>query len=86
MCMCDKMRNQIRVYHTVGTVPKSNIKITKRDNIDTPNTQLHNRSLSWLGTGTKIKSGEAKLILWVFEYFRTSSPTLIIPNISANKF
>jgi hypothetical protein len=28
-----------------------------RQNIDTPNTQIHDNSLSWLGTGTSIKSG-----------------------------
>jgi hypothetical protein len=63
------MRNQI--YHTVGTVPKSNRKIlnklyydekkkkkkkkrkiAKGGNINTPNTLIHNRSLSWLGTCT----------------------------------
>jgi len=31
---------------TVGTIPKSNIKI------DTPNTQIYDHSLFWLGTGT----------------------------------
>ena len=29
-------------------VPKSNRKISDRDKIDTPNTQIHDRSLSWL--------------------------------------
>jgi hypothetical protein len=27
-------------YHTVGTIPKSNIKIVEKGNIDTPNTQI----------------------------------------------
>jgi len=44
-------------YHMVGTVPKSNRKIVQRDKIDIPNTQIHDRSLLWLGTGTSIKSG-----------------------------
>jgi hypothetical protein len=26
-----------KIYHTVGTVPKSNRKITERDTIDNPN-------------------------------------------------
>ena len=30
------MKNKI--YHTVGTIPKSYIKIVERDKIDTPNT------------------------------------------------
>jgi hypothetical protein len=42
---------------TVGTIPKSNIKIVERDKIDTSNTQIHDRSLSWCGTGTLINSG-----------------------------
>ena len=29
-----------------------------------PNSQSHDRSLFWLGTGTSIKSGSVKLILW----------------------
>jgi hypothetical protein len=27
-------------YYTVGTVPKSNIKIVESDKVDTPNTQI----------------------------------------------
>jgi len=41
--------------HTVGTIQKSNIKIVERGKIDTLNTQIHDRSVSWLGTGTSIK-------------------------------
>jgi hypothetical protein len=41
-------------YHTVGTIPISNIKFVERANIDTPNTQVHNRSFSWLGTDTSV--------------------------------
>jgi hypothetical protein len=39
-------------YHTVGTIPKSNIKIVERSKIDISNTQIHGRSFSWLETGT----------------------------------
>ena len=46
------MKNEIHVYHTVGTIPKSNIKIVERGNIDTPNTQINDRSVSCLGTDT----------------------------------
>jgi len=28
-------------YHTVGRIPKSNIKIVEGVKIDTPNTQIH---------------------------------------------
>jgi hypothetical protein len=47
-------------YHTVGTVPKSNGKIVESGKIDTHNT--HDRSLSWFGSGTSIKSGRVKLV------------------------
>jgi hypothetical protein len=43
-------------YHTVGTIPKSNIKIVGRWKIDKPNTQIHDHTLSWLGKGTSIKT------------------------------
>jgi hypothetical protein len=32
-------------------------KIVKRGIIETPNTKIHDRSHSWLGTSTSIKSG-----------------------------
>ena len=36
--------------HTIGTIPKSYIKIVERGKIGTSNTQTHDHSLSWLGT------------------------------------
>jgi len=36
-------------------VLKSNRKIIKRVKIDAPNIQIHDCSLSWLGTSTSIK-------------------------------
>ena len=33
------------------------LKITETDKINTPNTDIHENSLSWLGTGTKSVSG-----------------------------
>ena len=58
-------------YHTVVTIPKWNIKIVEGGNIDIPNTQIHDRSLSGLGTGTLIKSvgvepvnGDIFILLW----------------------
>jgi hypothetical protein len=47
---------------SVGTFPKSNIKIVEIGKIDTPNTQIYGRSLSLLGTGTSIKSGGVILV------------------------
>ena len=49
----NKMENKI--YHAVGTFPKSNRKIVERGKIDTPNVEIHDISLSWFGTGTLIK-------------------------------
>jgi len=48
-------------YHTVRTVLQSSIKIVESGKIGTPSTQLHERSFSWLGTDTSIKSGGVKL-------------------------
>jgi hypothetical protein len=50
-------------YYTVGTVPKSNRKIVER-NKTISLSEMHNLSLSSVGTGTPIKHGAAKLILW----------------------
>ena len=47
--------NQITNYHTVELIAKSNIKITERGKFDTPNTQIHDHSLSSLCTGTPKK-------------------------------
>jgi hypothetical protein len=52
-------------YQIVATVPNTNKKkIIERDKMDTPNTHIHDQAFSWLGTGTSIKSGGFKLILW----------------------
>ena len=58
--------NQIKnkQYQSVGRIAKSNIKIVERGKMDTPNTQIHDHSLSCLGTGLLINSGGVKLILW----------------------
>ena len=50
-------------YRTVETVPKPNRKIIERSNIDTLNTQIHDHSLSWLGTDTSIQSGGVRIIV-----------------------
>jgi hypothetical protein len=50
-------------YYAVGAIPKSNIKIVIRGKIDIPYTQMHDRSLSCLGTDTSMKSGGVKLIV-----------------------
>jgi hypothetical protein len=50
------MKNKIK-YHTVGTVPKSNQKIIETKAKAIPLAHIHNHSLSWLDTGTLIKSG-----------------------------
>ena len=36
-------------------------KIAEKGKIDSPNVQIHDRSLSWLGTATTIKSGRVKV-------------------------
>jgi hypothetical protein len=38
---------------TVGTIQNLNIKIVDGGKIDTPKTQIHDRSLTWFGTSIK---------------------------------
>ena len=52
----NKKQKKTKKYYTVGLVPNSNRKIL--------DTQTHDHSLSWLGTGTSIKSDRVKLDLW----------------------
>ena len=49
----NKLKN--KTYRTIREVLKSNIKIVERNKINAPNTQIHDHSLFWLGTGTSIK-------------------------------
>jgi hypothetical protein len=49
-----------KICYTVEIVPGFNRNIVERDKIDAPNTQKRGRSLSWLGTGTLIKSYRVK--------------------------
>jgi hypothetical protein len=44
-------------YHTVGIILKSNRKLVKQSQNYTPNTHIHDRSFSWIGTGVSIKCG-----------------------------
>ena len=41
-----------KIYQIGGTVQIYNRKILERNNIDTPNINLHALTLPWLGTGT----------------------------------
>jgi len=56
----DKLNN--KKYYTVRTVPKSTRKIAERGKINTPDTQIHDRSLSCLDSS--IKSDGVKLVIW----------------------
>jgi len=49
-------------YHTVETV-QNPIGNRRKRQIDTINTQIHDLSLSWIGTGTSLKSGRVTLAL-----------------------
>ena len=58
----------IYIYIYIMTItkllsPKIKQNTTERRKIDTHNTQIHDRSLSMLGTGTPIQSGGVKLDL-----------------------
>ena len=57
------LKNKEKKYYTVETIPKSNGKTPRnRVTISTPNTQIHDGSLSQLRTGTSITSGGDKLV------------------------
>ena len=49
-------------YNTVRIFPKYNRKIVERDQINFP--IMYDRSHSWLGTGSSIKSGWVILDVW----------------------
>jgi len=49
-----------RICNTVGTIANSNIIVVEKDKIDSSSAQIHDRSLSWLGTATSIKYGRIK--------------------------
>ena len=57
----NKMKN--KPYQTALTVPIANGQIKERGNVDTLNTQIHDSTLTCLGTGTSIKRGGVKLVL-----------------------
>ena len=48
---------------TVRIVPKCNRKVKERDQINTPTIQIHDRSLSYFGTETLVKSDGVTLAL-----------------------
>ena len=43
--------------------------MTERGKIDTHKTHIHDHSLSGLGTGTSIKGGGIKLVLWTLTLY-----------------
>ena len=55
------MKNK-KISH-IGTL-KNPISKSLKDVKSIPLTQIHNRSLSWIGTGTSIKSDGIKIVLW----------------------
>ena len=62
MTNIDTQETDYSVYHCWNS-SKIDIMI-ETAKIDTPNTYIHNRSLSWLRTGALIKSCWVKLDLW----------------------
>jgi hypothetical protein len=62
-CLNDAKIKKQKITHC-RTVLKPKRKIRERVKIDTSDMQRNNRSLSWLGTDTSIKSGRVKLALW----------------------
>ena len=58
----EKLRQMLAQVSKIRGTPKSYRR--NKDKFYTPNTQIHDRSLSWHGTGTSIKRGRVKLVLW----------------------
>ena len=58
-----QIKLKTKKQHTVGTNPKSNIKIVERGKIDTPYTQIHDCSFSSHGTDISIQCDGVKLVL-----------------------
>jgi hypothetical protein len=50
--------------------------------MDTLNTPIHDRPLSWFGTGSSIKSGEVKLVLWAQTFLFTEVMQKCVPDAS----
>ena len=57
LCYMYKIKWQTNKYHIIGTVPKSDRKIVDRGKINTPDTIIHDRPLSMLGSGNSRKGG-----------------------------
>ena len=49
-CLIRGNQMKSKTYHSVGTIPKLNIKIIERGKIDIHSTHIHNRSLFLLDT------------------------------------
>ena len=51
----NKLKDKIKKYHTVSTVPKFNRKIVERDKFDNTKTHIHDCSISLISTCTSKK-------------------------------
>jgi hypothetical protein len=49
------------IYNVLNKMKNKNYQSIK---VIVTNTQIHGRSLSWLGTGTLVRRGGATLVLW----------------------
>ena len=64
ICLHFIKKDEKQKYHTVVTVPKSNIKIVEMCKIDTPKHTRIWPLTSWLGTGTWIKHVGELILLY----------------------
>ena len=62
--MTNTKSHTVGTSHTVRNISKIQSKNVERGEIRSPSTQIHDRSLSWLGADTSIQSGGVELDLW----------------------
>jgi hypothetical protein len=57
-------KTKTKIPHCRNNLKKSNRIVVERGKITTPSTQIHDCLISWVGTGTSIKSGGVNHVLW----------------------
>ena len=62
---------------TLSEQVQTPIEKSWKEIVDNHNIQIHDHSISWLGTGTSIKSGGVKLVLFVISSLKRNTAYLL---------